>query len=65
MDPNKLLRLLDVAFRTEPDLLKGDSSKANKRALSVVSGLDESVVDIALQHISNMIKELKEGGFTN
>ena len=60
---NKVVRLLDVAFRTNPELLIGDGSKVNLKALSVVSGLSEEAVCVVLNHIEKMGAELKEKGF--
>ncbi len=60
---NKVVRLLDVAFRTNPELLIGDGSKVNLTALSVVSGLSEDAVGLVLHHIEKMGAELKEKGF--
>ena len=61
---NKVVRLLDVAFRTNPELLIGDGSKVNLTALSVVSGFSEEAVSVILYHVEKMGAELKEKGFT-
>ena len=61
---NKVVRLLDVAFRTNPELLIGDSSKVNLKALSAVSGLSDQAVCVVLKHIEKMGAELKEKGLT-
>ena len=61
---NKVIRLLEVAFRTNPELLIGDGSKVNLTALSVVSGLSEEAVSVVLSHIQKMGVELKEKEYT-
>lgn len=61
---NKVIRLLEVAFRTNPELLIGDGSKVNLTALSVVSGLSEEAVGVVLSHIQKMGIELKEKRLT-